>query len=89
MKVAVFGARGRMGAEVCRALEAAGGLQLVAALRPRRRPAAAEVANVAIDFTHPDAVMENLAWCIDHGSRRGRDHRFLVGGRRQSTGRAR
>ena len=22
---------------------------------------------MAIDFTHPDAVMENLAWCIDHG----------------------
>ena len=32
MNVAVFGARGRMGAEVCRAVEAADGLELVAAL---------------------------------------------------------
>jgi 4-hydroxy-tetrahydrodipicolinate reductase len=22
---------------------------------------------IAIDFTHPDVVMENVRWCIDHG----------------------
>jgi 4-hydroxy-tetrahydrodipicolinate reductase len=22
---------------------------------------------VAIDFTHPDAVMDNLRWCVEHG----------------------
>ena len=32
IKVAVFGARGRMGSEVCRAVEAADGLELVAAV---------------------------------------------------------
>ena len=32
MKVAVFGARGRMGSEVVRAVEAAAGLELVAAV---------------------------------------------------------
>ena len=20
-----------------------------------------------VDFTHPDAVMDNLSWCIEHG----------------------
>jgi 4-hydroxy-tetrahydrodipicolinate reductase len=24
-------------------------------------------AEIAIDFTHPDVVMENIRWCIDHG----------------------
>jgi NAD(P)-dependent dehydrogenase (short-subunit alcohol dehydrogenase family) len=24
-------------------------------------------AAIAIDFTHPDVVMENVRWCIDHG----------------------
>jgi 4-hydroxy-tetrahydrodipicolinate reductase len=67
VKVAVFGSRGRMGSEVCHAVEAAEGLRLVAAidLGDDRKPA--EAAQVAVDFTHPDAVMENLSWCIDHG----------------------
>ena len=67
MNVAVFGARGRMGAEVCRAVEAAEGLSLVSALDlgDDRTPAAS--AAVVVDFTHPDAVMDNLAWCIDNG----------------------
>jgi 4-hydroxy-tetrahydrodipicolinate reductase len=65
--VAVFGARGRMGAEVCRAVEAAEGLTLVAAIDLDDDRAPAEAANVVVDFTHPDAVMDNLAWCIEHG----------------------
>jgi 4-hydroxy-tetrahydrodipicolinate reductase len=67
VKVAVFGARGRMGAEVCRAVEAADGLELVAALDLGDDRAPAEVADVAVDFTHPDAVMDNISWCIQHG----------------------
>ncbi len=61
IKVAVFGARGRMGAEVCRAVQAADGLELVAAidLSDDREPAKA--ATVAVDFTQPDAVLDNLA----------------------------
>jgi 4-hydroxy-tetrahydrodipicolinate reductase len=64
--VAVFGARGRMGSEVCRAVEAADGLELVAAvdLGDDREPVKA--AAVAVDFTHPDAVLDNLSWCIEH-----------------------
>jgi len=67
VKVAVFGARGRMGAEVCRAVEAADGLELVGALDLGDNRAPAEVADVAVDFTHPDAVMDNISWCIQHG----------------------
>lgn len=65
--VAVFGARGKMGAEVCRAVEAADGLELVAALDVGDDHAAAEAADVVVDFTHPESVMANLAWCIEHG----------------------
>ncbi len=67
MNVAVFGARGRMGAEVCRAVEAADGLQLIAALDLDDDRSPAQTADVAVDFTHPDAVLDNLAWCIEHG----------------------
>ena len=67
MKVAVFGSRGRMGAEVCRAVEAADGLDLVAAVDAGDDRAPVESAEVVVDFTHPDAVMDNLAWCVDHG----------------------
>lgn len=67
MKVAVFGARGRMGAEVCRAVEAADDLELVAAIDADYDRAPAEAADVVVDFTVPDVVMGNLAWCIEHG----------------------
>lgn len=67
MRVAVFGAKGRMGAEVCRAVEAADDLELVAALDAGDDRSSAEAAQVVVDFTVPDAVMDNLAWCIQHG----------------------
>src|SRR5215218_7958745 len=66
-KVGVFGARGRMGAEVCRAVESASDLELVAAIDLGDDRAAAEAAEVIVDFTHPDAVMDNISWCIDQG----------------------
>jgi 4-hydroxy-tetrahydrodipicolinate reductase len=56
-----------MGQEVCRAVEAADGLELVAALDAGDDRAPAERAEVVVDFTHPDAVMDNLSWCIDRG----------------------
>lgn len=67
MDVAVFGANGRMGAETCRALRHAEGLHLVAGVDhgdPREEAAAAQV---VVDFTHPDAVMDNLSWCLEQG----------------------
>jgi 4-hydroxy-tetrahydrodipicolinate reductase len=65
-RVGVFGSRGRMGAEVCRAVQSAEGLELVAAIDLGDDRAAAEKAEVMVDFTHPDTVMDNISWCIDH-----------------------
>jgi 4-hydroxy-tetrahydrodipicolinate reductase len=67
IRVAVFGARGRMGVEVCRAVEAAEDMELVAALDAGDGREAALTADVAVDFTHPDAVMGNIEWCVAHG----------------------
>lgn len=65
--VVVFGARGRMGNEVCQAVEAAADLSLHAALDLDDEREAAKGAAVAVDFTHPDAVMGNIEWCIATG----------------------
>ena len=65
-RVAVLGARGRMGSEVVRAVEAAADLGLAAAL-DAGDPLDLSGADVAVDFTHPDAVMANLRACVDAG----------------------
>lgn len=65
--VGVLGARGRMGAEVCRAVKAADDLELVAAVDAGDPLAALSAAEVVVDFTHPDVVMDNLRWCIADG----------------------
>lgn len=69
VRVAVIGARGRMGAEVCRAVEAADDLSLVAAVdvEDALDVLASAGAEVAVDFTAPDVVMDNLHWCVSHG----------------------
>lgn len=67
IEVAVFGARGRMGAEVCRAVDAADDLVLGATLDVGDDRTPATTAQVAVDFTTPDAVMDNLTWCLDSG----------------------
>lgn len=64
--VVVLGARGRMGSEVVRAVEAADDLRLVAGLDVGDALDLSG-ADVAVDFTHPDAVMGNLRACIDAG----------------------
>jgi 4-hydroxy-tetrahydrodipicolinate reductase len=68
-RVAVLGAAGRMGAEACRAVEAADGLDLVARIDVAD-PLEGLVdsgAQVAVDLTQPDAVMGNLRFCVEHG----------------------
>jgi 4-hydroxy-tetrahydrodipicolinate reductase len=69
IRVGVLGARGRMGVEVCRAVDAADDMELVAMVDQgdwlfNASDAGAEV---VVDFTTPDAVMDNLHWCIDQG----------------------
>lgn len=69
IKVAVLGAKGRMGAEVVRAITATEDLELVAALDlgdslQTMKSAGAEV---VVDFTTPDSVMDNLRFAIESG----------------------
>jgi 4-hydroxy-tetrahydrodipicolinate reductase len=66
IRVAVLGAAGRMGSEVVRAVEAAEGLE-VAAAYDIGDTIDLTGADVAIDFTHPESVMDNLRRCIDAG----------------------
>ncbi|UVS81026.1 4-hydroxy-tetrahydrodipicolinate reductase [Actinokineospora sp. UTMC 2448] len=71
IRVGVLGARGRMGAEVCRAVEAAPDMEVVAKVDAGDELSdLTEVgAEVVVDFTHPDAVMDNLRFCVEHGIR--------------------
>jgi 4-hydroxy-tetrahydrodipicolinate reductase len=67
--VAVLGAKGRMGSTVCDAVNDADDLQLVASVDvgDSLSALADAGAQVAVDFTHPEAVMGNLRWCIENG----------------------
>jgi 4-hydroxy-tetrahydrodipicolinate reductase len=69
IRVGVLGARGRMGSEVVRAVEAAKDMEVVAAIDaddPLSGLVDARV-EVVVDFTHPDVVMGNLEFCIANG----------------------
>jgi 4-hydroxy-tetrahydrodipicolinate reductase len=63
----VLGAKGRMGSAVCRTVDAADDLELVAGvdLGDARDPLAG--CDVVVDFTHPGAVLDNARWCLAHG----------------------
>ncbi|MCK9896737.1 4-hydroxy-tetrahydrodipicolinate reductase [Frankia sp. AgB32] len=67
LAVGVLGARGRMGATVCAAVEAAPDLALVAALDAGEDRGPLAAADVVVDFTTPDAVLENIRWCVEAG----------------------
>ncbi|TCJ21469.1 4-hydroxy-tetrahydrodipicolinate reductase [Nocardioides jejuensis] len=69
MKVGVLGARGKVGAEMCAAVEAADDMELVASIDAGDdvNVLVSSGAQVVIDFTHPDVVMANLEFCISHG----------------------
>ncbi len=69
IRVGVLGARGRMGSQVCRAVDAAEDLDLVAMVDTGDMlyMVSDAAAQVVVDFTHPDVVMDNIRWCIDEG----------------------
>ena len=69
INVAVLGARGRMGAEVVKAVSAAKDLKLVAELDlgDSLDQLISSKAEVVVDFTTPDSVMANLEFLISHG----------------------
>jgi 4-hydroxy-tetrahydrodipicolinate reductase len=88
IRVGVFGAGGRMGQEVCRAVHADPELRLAAAVDPafagRDLSSVAGIpgtkvvigedaealldaeVDVAVDFTVPTSVVENVRWCVRH-----------------------
>src|SRR5512133_3203902 len=69
LRVGVLGARGRMGSETCKAVDAAEDLDLVAMVEAGDWlfGVADAAAQVVVDFTSPDVVMDNIRWCIDQG----------------------
>ena len=69
IRVGVLGALGKVGSEVCRAVEAADDTRLVASIDADDEldDLLAGGTEVVVDFTHPDVVMDNLEFCIDHG----------------------
>lgn len=81
IKVGVIGAAGKMGSEVCKAIVADPDTELVGAVDPFSPGAlihgvviesdlkalSVAGAEVAVDFTHPSAVFENVLQCLDAG----------------------
>lgn len=72
IKVAVAGAAGRMGQTVCRAVEQAADMDLVARADPRLdRPISAALQahpDVVVDFTVPDSALENAREAVSAGT---------------------
>ncbi|MEU5348071.1 MULTISPECIES: 4-hydroxy-tetrahydrodipicolinate reductase [unclassified Streptomyces] len=69
LRVAVLGAKGRIGSEAVRAVEAAEDLELVAALgRDDKLETLVDAgAQVVVELTTPASVMGNLDFCVRHG----------------------
>lgn len=69
INVAVLGAKGRMGAEVVKAVEADPGMSLIAALDmgDSLDQLIGSGTHVVVDFTTPDSVMANLDFFVNNG----------------------
>jgi 4-hydroxy-tetrahydrodipicolinate reductase len=75
IRVGVLGAAGKMGRAVCEAVRADADLELVARIDPaggEGYAAGPEAlveagAEVAVDFTRPDTVADNVRFCVEHG----------------------
>lgn len=69
LRVGVLGALGKVGREVCDAVEAADDMELVARVDAGDDLAVLvdEGVEAVVDFTHPDVVMANLEHCVAHG----------------------
>ncbi|GAA4262234.1 4-hydroxy-tetrahydrodipicolinate reductase [Dietzia aurantiaca] len=68
-KVGVLGARGKVGTAICDAVREAEDMELVAEVDQgdALRSLVDSGAEVVVDFTHPDVVMDNLEFCIANG----------------------
>ncbi|GAB2635775.1 4-hydroxy-tetrahydrodipicolinate reductase [Nocardia goodfellowii] len=69
IRVGVLGARGKVGQAICAAVEAAADLELSAAVDKgdALETFTESKTQVVVDFTHPDVVMGNLKFLVEHG----------------------
>ncbi|MFM9376285.1 4-hydroxy-tetrahydrodipicolinate reductase [Gordonia sp. VNK21] len=69
MKVGVFGSRGKVGQAIVAGVQEAEGTEFTVGVDAGDDPAALVQTGteVVVDFTHPDAVMDNLKFLIDNG----------------------
>ncbi|MFC8046599.1 4-hydroxy-tetrahydrodipicolinate reductase [Nocardia sp. NPDC057353] len=69
IRIGVLGAQGKVGQAICAAVRAADDLELVASVDKDDALTALTDANteVVVDFTHPDVVMGNLKFLVQHG----------------------
>jgi 4-hydroxy-tetrahydrodipicolinate reductase len=67
IKVSVIGAAGRMGSEVCRAVEAAPDLALAGRFDQGDGLGDLGGADVVVEFSVPSATAANVAQCVDRG----------------------
>ena len=70
IRVAVSGAAGKMGEEVCRAVDGADDMELTGRADPALDTALADVlgdADVVVDFTRPDTALDNARQCLEAG----------------------
>ncbi|WGX94759.1 4-hydroxy-tetrahydrodipicolinate reductase [Nocardioides sp. L-11A] len=69
LRVGVLGARGKVGAEVVKAVQSADDLDFTVGV-DQDDPIASLTESgtrVVVDFTHPDVVMDNLRYCVENG----------------------
>src|SRR5699024_8783035 len=69
IRTAVLGARGRMGSASVREFSSLDDIEVAAEIDMGESLDALtdESISVALDFTQPQAAVENVCWCIDHG----------------------
>ena len=67
-RVAVLGAKGRMGSTSVQAIDAADDLEVVAQidLDDSLEAITDAGAQVALDFTQPDVALDHVRWCVEH-----------------------
>lgn len=73
IRVGVFGVSGKMGSQVVRAVGEAPGMTIVGGSDIKEPRETIANARVVVDFTHPDAVMDNIEWCL------ARDIHMVIG----------
>ncbi|MCG6566679.1 4-hydroxy-tetrahydrodipicolinate reductase [Tessaracoccus sp. ZS01] len=73
IRVGIFGVSGKMGSEVVRAVNRADDMATSGGVDINEDRSQVGRAEVVVDFTHPDAVMDNIRWCLE------RDINMVIG----------